>query len=235
MSRSPRTPLRVALPRPALICALPDELVLRILGNLLVAELATACVNRRFHALVCEPALWMARVSELLPVCTPNARREVLRALEHHSHLWSAQLYHDHDWHARLRRLSHAEAIAFSKYARQHAHQHAYKHMTQFEMVGMRRVSGSTNRLSTIPFIQKINNVLSGKRMNIFNITLLPEKYFVALCTWEHNMYDMVVNGVLKRESCLLRVGDVLQMVRRRTGKIREFRIGLAVETDIPE
>jgi hypothetical protein len=102
MLRRTALPHRVALPRPALLSALPDELVRSFLGHLLVAELATSCVNRRFRVLFHNPALWLAHVETLLPVCTPNARREVQRVLEGRSHLWNEKLCHDHAWHTRL-------------------------------------------------------------------------------------------------------------------------------------
>ena len=62
MLRRIALPHSVALPRPALLSALPDELVHSFLGHLLVAELATACVNSRFRVLFHNPALWLAHV-----------------------------------------------------------------------------------------------------------------------------------------------------------------------------
>jgi hypothetical protein len=73
----------------------------------------------------------------------------------------------------------------------------------------------------------------TGERMNVFRVSLVPGKDFIALCTWKYGLYDIVLNGATMNTYCFLRAGDVLKMVRKKSGKTREFSMQLAVESDI--
>jgi hypothetical protein len=223
---------RSQAPPPAFFSALPEELVLRVFSFLSVTELENVCVNRKFLRLFHEPALWKARMQVLLPSCTLEVRLAVEKSLRDDCHLWSAQLRHDHAWRSRLALLPSSDALAFEKYARQRAYENTYKLMAQFEMVIMRHNSIGMNKLSTIPFIQSIKNVRTGERWNVFRVSLVPGKEFIALCTWKYGLYDMVLNGTNMKTFCFLRVGDVLKMVRKKSGKTREFSMQLAAKSD---
>jgi hypothetical protein len=226
-------PLRTLAPRPAFFSALPEELVLRVFSFLSVAELRNVCVNRKFLRLFHEPLLWKTRVEALLALCTLNARLVVQKSLRDGVHLWSAQLRHDFLWHSRLAHLPPSDALVFDNYKSARAHENTYKLMAQFEMVSTRHNASGVQKLSTIPFIQSIKNLRTGERMNIFRVSLLPDKYFIALCTWKYGLYDIVLNGTTMNTFCFLRLGDVLKMVRKKSGKTRQFSLQLAVESDI--
>jgi hypothetical protein len=32
--------------------------------------------------------------------------------------------------------------------------------------------------------------------MNVFRVSLVPGKDFIALCTWKYGLYDIVLNGL---------------------------------------
>lgn len=236
-----RTPAR-ARPRTASVhnptttsffSALPEELVLRVFSFLSVAELQNVCVNRKFRRLFHEPLLWKTRVEALLALCTLNARLVVQKSLCDGAHLWSSQLRHDFLWHSRLTQLPPADALVFEHYKSARAYENTYRLMAQFEMVSTRQNTSGVQKLSTIPFIQTIKNLRTGERINVFRVSLLPDKYFIALCTWKYGMYDIVLNGTTMNTFCFLRLGDVLKMVRKKSGKTREFSLQLAVESDI--
>ena len=232
MPRRPQVPVPVP-PARGRLCALPEELVLRVLGFLSVAELRHACVNRQLRRLLHEPSMWKARVEALLAFCTPNARLVVQKSLREGAYLWSDQLRHDFQWHSRLADLPPSDALVFESYKSARVCEHTYKLMAQFEMVSTRRTASGVHKLSTIPFIQSIKNVRTGERMNVFRVSLLPDRYFIAMCTWKHGMYDIVLNGTTMDTFCFVRLGDVLKMVRKQSGKAREFSLQLAVERDI--
>ena len=197
MPRRTPGPVLSSAPRgPALLCALPEELVLRILSFLSVAELQKACVDRRLLRLFHEPSQWKARVEALLPLCTLKARLLVQKSLREGAHLWSAQLRHDFLWQSRLAHMPPSDARVFEKYKSERAYENTYKLMAQFEMVSTRHNSSGVHKLSTIPFIQSIKNLRTGERMNVFRVSLVPGKDFIALCTWKYGLYDIVLNGL---------------------------------------
>jgi len=212
---------------------LPEELVLRVFSFLSVDELRHVCVNRRFRRLFHDPVLWKTRVEALVAHCTLNARLLVQKALRDGAHLWSSQLRHDFLWHSRLALLPPADARVFEHYKSTRVYENTYKLMAQFEMVSTRQNASGVEKLSTIPFIQTIKNLRTGERINIFRVSLLQDKYFIALCTWKYGLYDIILNGTTMNTFCFLRLGDVLKMVRKKTGKTREFSLKLAVERDI--
>jgi len=219
--------------RTSFFSELPEELVLRVFGFLSVGELRNVCVNRRFRRLFHDPLLWKTRVEALLAHCTLNARLLVQKSLRDGAHLWSSQLRYDFLWHSRIALLPPADAAVFEQYKSARVYENTYRLMAQFEMVSMRQNTSGVEKLSTIPFIQTIKNLRNGERINIFRVSLLPEKYFIALCTWKYGLYDIVLNGTTMNTFCFLRLGDVLKMVRKKSGKTREFSLKLAVESDI--
>ena len=219
--------------RTSFFSELPEELVLRVFSFLSVAELRNVCVNRKFRRLFHEPLLWKTRVDALLALCTLNARLLVQKSLRDGSHLWSSQLRHDFLWHSRLAQLPPADALVFEQYKSARVYENTYRLMAQFEMVSTRQNTSGVQKLSTIPFIQTIKNLRTGERINVFRVSLLPDKYFIALCTWKYGLYDIVLNGTTMNTFCFLCLGDVLKMVRKKSGKTREFSLQLAVESDI--
>jgi hypothetical protein len=225
---------RSQAPPPAFFSALPEELVLRVFSFLSVTELENMCVNRKFLRLFHEPALWKARVQALLPSCTLGTRLAVEKSLCDDCHLWSAQLRYDNAWLSRLALLPSSDALAFEKYARERAYENTYKLMAQFEMVSMRHKSSGMKKLATIPFTQRIKDTRTGESSNLFRVSLVPGKQFMALCTWKYGLYDMILNGTKMKTFCFLRVGDVVKMVRKKSGKTREFSMQLLSRVCFP-
>jgi hypothetical protein len=85
----------------------------------------------------------------------------------------------------------------------------------------------------TIPFVQTIYSTKTGERLRVFKINYVDDGDFLACCTWHDALYNICVNGKKMERSCLLRVGDTLQMVRKKSGKVREFEMQLAMDSDI--
>lgn len=227
-------PRRIRAPAPALFPTLPDELVLRILSMLAVEELPKACVNRRFRHLFHDPSLWKPRVEAMLATCTQRAQLAVQKLLSRDCYLWSEQLRHDHDWCSRMALVADSEARAFRAYGRAGAYKKAYEMISRFEMVSVRQNSGGAAKLATIPFTQSIRNVTTGESINVFTVRLITERYFVAVCQWNLGLYDILLNDEKMENFFFMRPGDVLKMVRKKTGKTRSFSLLLGIESEIP-
>ena len=193
---------------------------------------------RLFH----DPQLWRKRVESLLLMCTPEARYEVERHLAGVSHLWSRQLQYDHDWLIRMRKSS-TDAFEFTSYATEPEYQSVYMKMSTFKMVSI-RLPARGDLLSTIPFIQAVRTTKRCERWDPFTLTFkktktrerwdvlhvdfVPNKDFIASCRCVHTDYHVCVNGrAITDPVCFVRVGDTLQMVKNKSGKVREFRMQL--------
>jgi hypothetical protein len=156
------------------------------------------------------------------------------------SHLWSRQLQYDHDWLMRVQDLRKTSA-EFSGYVTAPEYQRVYVKMEAFQMVSM-RLPVRGDLLSTIPFIQAVLTpkrrwdpvTLSFKKTkrressNVLRVDFVPNKHFIASCTCVHAEYHVCVNGRrITDPVCWVRVGDTLQMVTNKSGKVREFQMQL--------
>lgn len=228
-------PRRVSAPGLSLLSALPEELILRILSVLPVEVLERTCVNRKFRRLFHEPLLWKTKVQPLLRLCTSQAQLAVHSMLLREQHLWSDRLQYDHEWRSRVTRFTDSEALALQTYGRAGNYKKAYQMISQMEMVSVRKNASGVCKLATIPFTQTIRNVATGENVKIFTVNLVTENYFVALCECRRGLYKVLVNDKVVRSCCLVRPGDVLKMIRKNSGKIREFSILLGLESEIVE
>jgi hypothetical protein len=227
---------------------IPEEIILRIFSFLSVVDMRNAIVTHQLLRLFHDPQLWKKRVESLLLMCTPGARYEVERHLAGASHLWSRQLQYDHDWLIRIQdlRKTSTDALEFNSYATVPEYQSSksvYMKMATFQMVST-RLPARGDLLSTIPFIQAVRTTNWCERWDPFTLTLkktktrersdvlhvdfVPNKDFIASCRCVHTDYHVRVNGrEIKDTECFMRVGDTLQMVKNKSGKVREFRMQL--------
>jgi hypothetical protein len=214
---------------------LNDDLRFRIFSLLSVAELHRVSVNHKFLRIFRDPQLWKTRVETLLPMLAPNARRAVERCLSGGAYIWCQQLQYDYDWQTRLRLLSDAAsgALQLKRYMCDHVYERIYRDMARLEMVSMRVNRPGRSILITIPFVQTICSTKTGEHLRVFKIDYVDAGDFLACCTWKDALYHICVNGKKMESHCLLRVGDTLQMVRKKSGKVREFEMKLAMDSDI--
>lgn len=210
---------------------LHDDLLFRVLNFLTVAELHHVSVNQKLLRIFRDPQLWKARVETLLPVLAPDARRYIERCLDGGGHLWSQQLQYDYDWQTRLGLLRDTDALQLAKYMCDHAY--IYREMASFEMVSVRVNGLGRTILITIPFLQTIVSRTTRGRQRVFKINYVGGSDFIACCTWNDELYSISVNDKKMESHCLLRLGDTLQMVRKKSGKVREFKMKLAIDSDI--
>ena len=210
---------------------LNDDLRFRIFNLLSVAELHRVSVSHKFLRIFRDPQLWKTRVETLLPMLAPNARRAVERCLSAGAYTWCQQLQYDHDWQTRLGLLRASGALQLNRYMCDHVYERIYRDMARLEMVSVRVKGPGQSKLITIPFVQTIYNTKTGGRLRIFKIRYVDD--FLACCTWKDALYTICVNGKKMEGHCLLRVGDTLQMVRKKSGKVREFEMKLAMDSDI--
>ena len=131
--------------------------------------------------------------------------------------------------------------LEFSGYVTGPEYQIVYVKMAGFQMVSM-RLPARGDLLSTIPFIQAVRTVkrywdpftLTFKKTktressNVLRVDFVTNKHFIASCTCVHAEYHVCVNGRrITDPVCWVRVGDTLQMVTNKSGKVREFQMQL--------
>lgn len=214
---------------------LNDDLRFRIFNLLSVVELQRVSVSHKFLRMFRDPQLWKTRVETLLPMLAPNARRAVERCLSGGAYIWCQQLQCDYDWQTRLGLLrdTPSSALQLKRYMCDHVYERIYRDMARFEMVSVRMKRPGRSNLVTIPFVQTIYNTKTGELLRVFRIKHVDDGHFLACCTWKDAKYTLCVNGKKMEKQCLLRVGDTLQMVRKKSGKVREFEMKLAMDSDI--
>jgi hypothetical protein len=205
---------------PLLHKLIPEEIILRIFSFVSVVDMRNVVANHQLLRLFHDPQLWKRRVES--------------------SHLWSRQLQYDHDWLMRVQDLRKTSA-EFSGYVTAPEYQRVYVKMAAFQMVSM-RLPARGDLLSTIPFIQAVmtpkrrwdpvtltfKKTKTRESSNVLLVDFVPNKHFIASCTCVHAEYHVCVNGRrITDPVCWVRVGDTLQMVTNKSGKVREFQMQL--------
>ena len=69
------------------------------------------------------------------------------------------------------------------------------------------------------------------ERSDVLNVDFVPNKYCIASCRCVHAEYHVCVNGrEITDPVCFMSVGDTLQMVKNKSGKVREFQMQLDLQ-----